>query len=118
MKKILIPMFVLSMSGCTLGMGVDDPGNVGPTHLVDSGSDAEEDGSVACIAEGYAEGCPCYDAGWVVDCGTVYVMNGSYVTCAEGYAACMDAQWGKCVGNNYIQNRKVPFVRHKFSPKM
>ncbi|MFZ4399407.1 MAG: hypothetical protein ACOYO1_05175 [Bacteroidales bacterium] len=102
MNRIInILLFAIFVPSC--GMGFNDEGNVLDPPGSDAGADAEAfDGAVPCSVEGYREGCPCFDSGIIIDCGTIYIQNGSYTTCMEGYTICSDAEWGPCKGNHYL----------------
>ncbi len=48
-----------------------------------------------------APGCPCAEAGATVDCGRVYRISGTYVTCSEGVLTCQDdGGWSACIGDS------------------
>lgn len=47
-------------------------------------------------------GCDCAEPGLVVDCGTVELRSGDYVSCSVGHRTCLAGKWGDCEGTNIV----------------
>ncbi|MDB4944634.1 MAG: hypothetical protein JWP97_4168 [Labilithrix sp.] len=51
------------------------------------------------------EGCACDEPGKIVDCGTVEMKSGDYVSCSMGHRTCVGTQWGACQGTSIVQTK-------------
>jgi hypothetical protein len=73
------------------------------------GGTVRDDDAAAVVAEKPCEapatGCACAEAGVKVDCGRVYRIVDSYVSCSEGLRTCEVDEggvttWGACIGDS------------------
>jgi hypothetical protein len=110
-----LSLVLMAMSSATCGCSHDSSSHP-PFYSAGSSGDAGTTGygmTIDPCAKPGKAGCPCTEAGSVVECGQLESVSGDYITCNMGYATCNGSVWGACTGNTVVA-RSV--VGHALTP--
>ena len=70
-----------------------------PLNTKDAGAVFDSEAPIDCTTPTNT-GCACDEVGTFLDCGTVIIQSGDYVTCSEGKRECLpEGVWGDCIGD-------------------